>query len=210
MPRLYLILAEEINAKSFLAFTPNHSFIKFQDNKGDWYNAELTSGALLTDAFLVRSGFVKAEAIFKGAYTQPQTSKQLMAQVLIDLASGYINKYGYDNFVKKIINKSLELNPNGINGNLIKFNLLLKNMEYVAIQLQIQNPNQLKKYPKALNLFNELAKQDQKIKNIGFEKMSEEDYQNWISSMVKEEKEQAKENKKEFLNNIIKQNQFKD
>ena len=35
MPLLYLILAEELGAEAYLSFSPNHSFIKFKDERGD-------------------------------------------------------------------------------------------------------------------------------------------------------------------------------
>lgn len=44
LPRLYLILAEEIGTEAFLALSPNHSYIKFRDDEDNWCNIELTNG----------------------------------------------------------------------------------------------------------------------------------------------------------------------
>lgn len=83
-----MILAEELGAKASLAFAPNHSFIKFKDYKGDWYNAELTSRALMADALMLSSGYIKSETITNGNYMIAQSKRQVMAQLLNDLASG--------------------------------------------------------------------------------------------------------------------------
>jgi hypothetical protein len=34
MPLLYLMIAEQLNAKAYLSLAPEHSFVKFQDNNG--------------------------------------------------------------------------------------------------------------------------------------------------------------------------------
>ncbi len=196
MPRYYLIIAEELGANADLAFAPNHSFIKFKDGKGDWYNAELTSGALMADALMLSSGYIKAETVGNGNYMVAQSKRQVMAQLLNDLASGYISKYGIDGFVEKVINESLELNPNGINGNLLKLNYQLALMSYVASQLKAQHPSQLRPYPKAMAIFSDLVEQDRRLKEIGFEEMPKERYEAWLKSM---EEENEKQEQRELL-----------
>lgn len=207
MPRLYQILAEELGAEAHLAFAPNHSFIKFQDNLGDWYNAELTSGALMADALMLSSGFIKSETVINGNYVTAQTNRQVMAQLLNDLASGYISKFGVDGFVEQIINKSLELNPNGINGNLHKIKYQIAQMSYVAQQLEAKHPSQLQGYPRALELHNGILEQDRKLKNIGFENMPKERYEAWLKSL---EKEKSKQEEESLLNSFKIQKTIKD
>ncbi len=75
MPLLYLILAEEIGAEAYLAYSPQHSYIKFQDAKGKWINAELTMGILTTNAYIFQSGYVKAEALQNEIYMHPMKKK---------------------------------------------------------------------------------------------------------------------------------------
>lgn len=188
MPRLYLILAEEIGAESYLAFAPNHSFIRFKDRIGEWRNAELTSGAIMSDIFMLDSGFMKAETVQNGNYMTGLTKRQIMSQLLNDLASGYISKFGSDEFVQSVIDKSLELNPDGINPNIHQFNMLLARMSFIAQQLQAKSPEQLQPYPKAMEVFKDLVDQDKKLKNLGFEEMPKERYEAWLQSL-KEEKE---------------------
>jgi hypothetical protein len=88
MPLLYLILAEEIGAEAFLSFSPNHSYIKFQDDKNKWFNIELTNGMLTASSFMLNSGFIKAEAMQSEIYMQNLSKQELLSQLYVDLASG--------------------------------------------------------------------------------------------------------------------------
>lgn len=202
MPRLYLILAEELEAESYLAFAPNHSFIRFKDNIGEWHNAELTSGAIMSDIFMLDSGFIKAETVMNGNYMTGLAKAQVMAQLLNDLASGYISKFGYDDFIEQVIDYALELNPDGINSNLHKFNYQMKSMEFIAQQLQAQSPKDLQPYPEAVAMFKALAKQNQQLKDLGFEEMPQERYEAWIKSL---EAEKDKQDEERILNGFKKQ-----
>jgi len=199
MPRLYQILAEQLNTESYLAFAPNHSFIKFKDYKGDWYNAELTSGALMADALMLSNGYIKAETVINGNYLTAQTDRQVMAQLLNDLASGYINKFGYDNYVIDVINKALELNPDGINSNIHRLNFLMQNMGYVAQQLQIKKSSELDRYPIAKAMYQDLKQQNKKLTSLGFEPIPQKHYKAWLKSL---EKHKAVQDEKELLNSF--------
>ncbi|CAL2104151.1 conserved exported protein of unknown function [Tenacibaculum sp. 190130A14a] len=193
MPRLYLILAEELEANSYLALAPNHSFIRFKDGQGEWHNAELTSGAIMSDMMMFDSGFIKAETIRNGNYMTARTKRQLMSLLLDDLASGYISKFGRDEFVQTVVNSALELDPNGINPNIHNFNMKLARMTFVAQQLRAKNPKELSRHPKALEMYKELALQDMKLKELGFQEMPKERYEAWLESLNKEKEKQDQE-----------------
>ena len=61
MPLLYLILAEELNAKAWLALAPEHSFIVFKDCiNGHSYNFETTNGHITSDNWVMASGYINA------------------------------------------------------------------------------------------------------------------------------------------------------
>ena len=111
MPLLYLILAEELQIEAYLAFSPEHSYIKLQDNTGSWVNLELTNGYYTTDLWLLSSGLVKSEAISSGIYMTPLSKEETIAQCLVDLAQGYIKKYGGDRFVLQCVERALEYDP---------------------------------------------------------------------------------------------------
>lgn len=198
MPRYFLILAEQMNAKSHLALAPKHSFIRFQDNAGEWHNAELTSGAIMTDHFMVESGYMKSEAISNGSYMTSQSKRQLMSQLLNDLASGYISKFGYDGFVKEVIDKSLELNPEGMNGNLHKMIYQIVEFKFVARQLGVRSKQELLHYPKLTEMDKGLQRQDAKLRSMGYETMPQERYEAWLSELEDAKKKQEKEDLKEL------------
>lgn len=204
MPRLYLILAEELGAESYLAFAPNHSFIRFKSKLGEWHNAELTSGAIMSDIFMLDSGFMKAETVQNGNYMTGLTRRQLMSMIFNDLASGYISKFGRDEFVQEVIDKALELNPESINTNIHHFNMRLARMSFVAQQLQIKQTSDLKPYPKAVEIFKSLAKQDRKLKDLGFEEMPKERYEAWLQSLKEEKEKQDNETFSGLKQQIIK------
>ena len=213
LPRLYLILAEEIGAEAFLSLSPNHSYIKFRDEDDNWYNVELTNGMFTTESMILQSGFIKSEALQSGIYMQQMSEKQLLSQLLSDFAQGYARKFGYDPFVKKVIDKSLELYPNSITANMINSNYLTIQFEYVAKQVGI-NPRDsndlqnIRHYPNLVKLLNNVNSQYTKVDDLGFEFMSAEAYQNWLASLKESKQQQnSEEMKKQF--NIKLQKPFK-
>ena len=209
LPRLYLILAEEIGAEAFLSLSPNHSYIKFRDDN-NWYNVELTNGMFTTDSSILQSGFIKSEALQNGIYMQKMTEKQLLSQLLSDFAQGYARKFGYDTFVNEVIDKALELYPNSISANMIKSNYLTIQFEYVAKQVGINPRNRqelqnIRHYPKIVELLNQVNSQYNQVDDLGFEFMSAEDYQKWLSSLQETKQQEDNETMKKQFN--IKLNQ---
>lgn len=134
MPRLYLILAEELKAESYLAFAPNHSFIRFKNHIGEWYNAELTSGAIMSDIFMLDSGFMKAETVQNGNYTKALNEKESLALLLIDLAQGYQRRSPYNDgaFILQSCSTALEYYPNLINAILLRLETTKMGLERMA------------------------------------------------------------------------------
>lgn len=204
LPRFYLILAEELNAESYLALAPKHSFIRFKDQQGEWYNAELTSKAIMSDQFMVESGYIKSEAILSKNYLTAQTKKQLMSQLLNDLASGYISKFGYDGFIKEIIEKALELNPEGINANIHKIRYQYAELSFLVRQFGVKSEKDLERFPKLKVMHNALKQQDLKLQRLGFEVMPTERYEAWLKGLEKEKNRQEKEDLKKAFPKQIK------
>ncbi len=198
LPRLYMVLAEEINAKAHLAYSPNHTYVKFQDNnnKRKWYNVELTNGMLTTDDFIFQAGFIKAEAIQNKIYMQPLTDKQFMGGQLVELALGYIQKYGYDEFVGQVIDRALQIDPQSIQGHLVKSNFLTTKLDLLLLELQItkENFNKIRNYPIAMSLFKERQSQYDKVDELGYAEMPPEMYQNWLASLKDEKQKQDNNN----------------
>lgn len=187
LPLLYLILCEKVGAEASLAFSPQHSYIKFKDKKNNWHNLELTQGMMVTDAFIIGSGFINAAAIKHGVYMQPQTKEQVIAQCLSDLASGYIHKYGYDKFVIQCIDSVLAHAPTNTSALAMKSNYHSILLSYVAHQVGSPPPDTLKAhYPQIYKLFEDRSNIYRKLDEIGFVEMPKEIYQTWLNSVNKE------------------------
>lgn len=209
MPLLYLTLAEAIDAEAYLSLSPNHSYIKFQDEKGKWYNLELTNGMLTVPSFILNNGFITAEAMQNKIYMQNLNKQQLLSQFYTDLANGYLHKYGYDGFVEKVINKALELYPTSINANMLKANYNTEHLNYIVDKLGIDTKTQegrkkILEYPKAVEILEQTQKQYRVIDDLGFQFMPDDAYEKWLGSLKNEKHKQDNEKEKEQLKRLTK------
>lgn len=196
LPLLYLILCEEIGADAHLAYSPSHSYVKFKDNSGNWHNLELTNGSVVTDAHIVGSGYVTAEAIKNGTYLKPQTKEQVIAQCITDLAMGYIDKYGYDNFVTQCVDSVLKYDPNNLSALKINANHITRRTLYVVDQLGRPRLAEIKaSYPQAYALYEEMQRSYERVDATGHRDMPPEAYEAWLKS-VNEEKERREHDEK--------------
>lgn len=198
MPLLYLILAEQIGAEAYLVMSPNHSYIRFKDDDGEVLSVELTNGMFSANSFVLNSGYIKAEALKNRLYMQNLTKKEVLSQTYVDLASGYIHKFGYDEFVAKVLNKALELNPNNINATLWKSNT--DQMRFMQacnrIDIDPENKEQLQKirnYPPLEGQFLGIKAGFDYIDQSGFAQMPTEQYEQWLGSLKTTENKQKSE-----------------
>ncbi|MFT3995754.1 MAG: hypothetical protein QM660_15700, partial [Dysgonomonas sp.] len=81
MPLYYLVLAEEMNAEAYWAFSPRHSFVKIQDERGKWHNLELTCKAILSDTHYMNASFMKSEALQNKIYLEPMDKTNIIAEM---------------------------------------------------------------------------------------------------------------------------------
>ncbi len=194
LPMLYLILAEEIGAIAHLAKSPNHTYIKFPDDENrKWYNVELTSHILTTNAHILQSGYIKAEAVQNKIYMHSLSKKQLFAQILTGLVMGYKQKFGNDEFMNQVAHQALRIYPTNITAHLNRANYYNELVFQVLNQLGITKDNintELPKYPKALALVKAMIKSHKTIDALGYQQMPDEQYQKWLSGMRKEKGKQ--------------------
>ncbi|MGH2666307.1 hypothetical protein [Flavobacterium sp.] len=209
MPLLYLTLAEQIGAEAYLSNSPNHSYIKFQDEKGKCYNLELTNGMLTVPSFILNNGYITAEAIQNKIYMQNLTKQQMLSQFYTDLAGGYLHKFGYDEFVEKVINKALELYPTSITANMVKANYNTELLKYVVKRLNIDTETQegrekILNYPKAVEVLQAMQMQYKVIDELGFQYMPSDAYEKWLGSLKNEKNKQDNEREREQLKRLSK------
>lgn len=198
MPQYYLMLAEAMGTEAYLSLAPNHSYIRFIDDEGKLRNIELTNGMFSTNTFLLESGYIKSEALQNKIYMENLTKKELLGMAYFDLARGYVHKFGYDEFVNKVIDKALELYPNGIALNMEKSNVSRERLLSALRRLGI-NPDDKRDlertgyFPKAVDQFRQLQEQFSKINNLGYAEMPASAYEAWLGSLKNETNKQESE-----------------
>jgi hypothetical protein len=191
LPLLYLILCEETGTQANLAFSPSHTYAKFKDQSGNWHNLELTNGRIVSDAFILGSGYITAEALKNRIYMEALTKEQTVAQCLVDLAKEYIQKYGYDGFVSKCVDTTLKYDPANIFARQVKSDYQTLQVDYVVNQVGRPYPDILKaRYPKIYQLLEERNQTYQIIDASGYQEMPEQAYQDWLNSVNKEKEKQ--------------------
>ncbi len=208
LPLLYLMLVEEIEAVAHLSRSPNHTYIKFPDDNGmKWHNVELTSHILTTNALILQNGYIKAEAIQNKLYMHPLSKRELLAHMYTDLVMGYEKKFGSDKFTEEVTQKALQLHPTSITALLNKSNYYTEMVQHVFEQLGINKENarqKLPNHPEALELYRTMVKQYKAIDALGYKKMPDEMYQEWLRNMQQQRNNQEQKEMKKQLNKLTK------
>lgn len=186
LPLLFKILADELGVPARLAFSPGHSYIRVMDQKGNWVNYETTNGQFVSDAWIMQSGFVKAEGIKNGIYMTPLDHSATLAYCLADLAKGFSIQYGLDEFYLKCLNTALAYHPNNIYA-------LLQKADYYIISFQ-NGANSIgapplkeiqEKHPDLFSLYQEAQKMMKLLVEVGYEPIPKEIYSSWLQSNPK-------------------------
>ncbi|MBS1525301.1 MAG: hypothetical protein JST19_06620 [Bacteroidetes bacterium] len=179
LPYLYKILCDEIGAKSYLAFAPNHCYIKHINENGQWTNVELTNPSFPQDQEIIKQMYVTVEEIRQNIYMVPLTPKQNIACTMRDLAEGYKSKYGYDRFFLKMVSTALKYYPKSIPLIQHKANCLLSMIK----------AEEHKKNPDTQLLAADIAMHKQTIRiinELGYKDMPLELYKEWVNAVEKE------------------------
>ncbi|MFA5575609.1 MAG: hypothetical protein WC994_11265 [Brumimicrobium sp.] len=189
MPLLYLIFAEEINAKAWLSLAPEHSFVIFNDGR-TFYNYETTNGNLVSYDWLMESGYINSMAIKNRIYLDTLGQDGLMSTLLADLIMGYTDKFGYDNFMASMVDTLLSIYPKSIQGQIFKADLLA--LETKMNLRKVGNPpiEEIPKYPEAHKSYSAMMKQYDFIDGLGYMQMPKEKYTAWLASLNNEKHKQ--------------------
>ncbi len=94
LPAVYLVLVEALGGKAYLAIAPQHSLVKYPDNKGNIRNYEPTSHWNITNEWYYDNMFVSKQAAMNKVYLSPWAGKQVVADIVLQLSFGYFRKYG--------------------------------------------------------------------------------------------------------------------
>lgn len=135
LPWLFMLIAEEMGAKAYIAHAPRHCLLMYKDEDNlfpeEWVNVSLTSQQYPMTSWIKSYHAIKDSAIKAGTYLTPLTAKQMVATQLNDLAIVYVNRFKrYDKFTLKCAEMSLkhyQMHPNAIIVKGKSIDALLKN-----------------------------------------------------------------------------------
>jgi hypothetical protein len=189
LPFLYKMLCEELGVKAQLAMAPNHTYIKLWCEKMGWYNTELTSGYFPIDAWIMASGYVHLTAVQNRVYMDTLSSKQSIAVCLIDLAKGYEKKFGDRsnlNFITKCCDLALKFYPQYVNGLILRAETYKKGFQFKMVSRKAEYPSDIFDDPQAKYLFDKMQSQYTYIHQLGYRKMPNEMYLDWLNDLKRE------------------------
>ena len=127
LPLLYKILSNEIGSESYIAYAPNHSFIRHRSEDGERLMCiELTNQSIPREVFIIDNMGITQTAIDKGTYMKPCDDREIAINILSELPSGYTRLYGWDEFVKLCYETALKYSPNNLSALMVKNNYLFQ------------------------------------------------------------------------------------
>ncbi len=187
LPLLYKILTDEYGGEvSHLAVAPNHLYIKHKDEYNKWYNLELTNGHFSTDAWIISSSHIKAEAIANRVYMHGLNQKESIAICMTDLAGAYLNKYGYghnDSFVLRCLDAAIKANPVYIVAIALKSNVLSQQLLKECKAKNVPHFKYAKDIPELRDLALQVEAIYKQTDDLGYEEMPLEQYSEWVTKM---------------------------
>ncbi|MFY0255564.1 hypothetical protein ACDQ55_16595 [Chitinophaga sp. 30R24] len=183
LPLVYLMLAEELGAKAYLSIAPEHSYIQFLDGNGKAYNFETTSDILVSNNWIMQSGFMNTSSIKQRTYMDTLDRKKLMAFIVMDLTMGYMQKFGFDDFVLQAMNKVKELHPQNLNALLLESNMITYQTMAMLKAAGNPPPQKLYQYPQIYDQYQKMLDIYNQIDDLGFQAMPPEAYQSWLNQL---------------------------
>jgi hypothetical protein len=189
LPYLYKILADELNIPCYLAFAPNHIYVKSFAESTGWYNTELTSATFPIDAWIMASGYVTIDAIRNGLYMDTLSNKQAVANCLLDLAQGYQYKYGKENpeFVVKCCNTVLEYHPANVSALLTKAEAQKYYIHSLMKAKKLKKPESLFADASVKAMYSEMETIYIQLHKSGYRRMPKEMYRQWMELLKNEQ-----------------------
>jgi regulator of sirC expression with transglutaminase-like and TPR domain len=90
MPILFAVVGRRLGLDMTLSRAPNHVFVKFRTEEGDWLNIEATSGGFFArDVHMQRQSRISDLAVSTGFYMRPLLPQEAVALMLGTLFTHY-------------------------------------------------------------------------------------------------------------------------
>jgi len=191
MPLLYMMLAQELKAEAYISYSPKHSYVKFRDKQGNFYNYETTNGSMVNNRWIDGNGFVKVEAVRSKIYTDTVNEKMVVAQLLTELATTYQAEFGYDTFYAKCLAVSMQTYPNNIHNWLEQSNYTTARYDKAMWAIGYPDYRDLSAYPEHQELFDLMLAVYSHVDDMGFADMPEEAYEDWLKQLREKAQEQS-------------------
>ncbi|PVD50631.1 hypothetical protein DC498_18730 [Terrimonas sp.] len=172
---LYKIIADRIGAKCWLALAPNHIYIKNFSQQYGWYNTELTSRSFPSDAWIMASGYISADAIRSNIYMDTLSNQQSIGLCVLDLAKAYEyeTKNYYDGFILKCCDLVLQYHATN------PMALLLKAETLKKVYLKQKKGNAVT----AKQAYDEMEAAYITLAKLHYREMPKEMYDKWVKQM---------------------------
>lgn len=144
---LYKIFAERLRVEALLCTAPSHVYIRHADDKGTYYNVELSSKAFPGTGTIETLTYTTSEAAKNNISLRELDKKQSVALCLVYLAKGYEHKYNIadDDFVLGCAETALQYDDHCLNAMLLKAKVLesrlvkqSKNVQLLEMQPEFQ------------------------------------------------------------------------
>lgn len=186
LPYLYKIVAEELKVPAYLAFAPNHIYIKQYFRQEGWYNTELTSGTFPSDAWLTVSGYTHLDAVRNAVYLDSLGWQETLAQCLVDLAKGHERKFPAGlTFREKCIARALEVHPKNVNALLMQAELYNQRWQ-MEMKKRGLSPDQWSRDPEMSAMYAKLNEHYAYLHHLGYRQMPRKMYVDWLKTLETE------------------------
>lgn len=130
-----------------------HCYVKHRDEKGNWWNLEMTTGTFSRSSFIMETFNVSEIAIENGSFMKSLSDIESVAYCICDLLNYYEYKTGRysDDFIRKCYSIGLQYYPNSQlqtnKGNDLKFRLDSK-----ITDMGLKGYRDIISYPELINL----------------------------------------------------------
>jgi hypothetical protein len=182
LPVLYLILAEALGAKAYLAYNPVHSFIRYRNNKGTVLNYETTIDRFLPDAFYLETLPIMARAQQHGAYINLLETQQVVASVVLDLGVSFVREHWLADhtFIKDCLKLAQAYFPGKVYINTAQ-HYVQRRLYAEVFQQRVQEKGitdlaYIDRYPDVMEAYKEYYNYMEKISELGIQEFPESEY----------------------------------
>ncbi len=195
LPAIYVILAEELKAKAWISYAPYHSFIKFTDDEGTMQNYDPASHMHITDQLYQDYLFISSDAEKNRIYLDTLSRLQNVASCLIDLSYMYLLQTNFSDMQTALswIDYSLIFFHNkeaNLQAWFIKSNIIVNQLNQEMRKYGLTDIKNVSGVEELKPLYNKYVEAENKIKELGYRDIPQEQYSLMMKHYEEKEKEQ--------------------